>query len=261
MKYHKYESNKFTDEQVSILRSVKKGSGVINGMLSDSEFKTLENILASHTAWKESGDISNIYGFHWDQEPNDDFKHQQVIKEILEDKIKSIIGDFKLDFLMLQQSLNPWHIHTDWRWNESKLPYMTILIPIAELDLRGNYIDPNNWKDTYTIAFEQSNFGSSSKGNEAFHGNVLHKNSKLVREKLGAENFTDSNTISHNDQQKYFSHHTYESLHGLEIANKLLWKPKAIAFHPQSAFHCASNFHDEGLLQKHSIVIFTLLDQ
>ena len=48
MKYHKYESNKFTDEQVSILRSVKKGSGVINGMLSDSEFKTLENILASH---------------------------------------------------------------------------------------------------------------------------------------------------------------------------------------------------------------------
>jgi hypothetical protein len=87
MNYHEYESNKFTDKQVSLLRSVENNPSLVENALLEVEFATLSDILANHTSWNESGDISNIYGFHCASNFHDEGllqKHSIVIFTLLD---------------------------------------------------------------------------------------------------------------------------------------------------------------------------------
>jgi|APSaa5957512576_1039674.scaffolds.fasta_scaffold04497_4 hypothetical protein len=262
MNYEQSEWHAFTPGQVD---TIKKNDSIVcvkENFLSQDEFETLQKILLEHKDWPERGELSDMYGLHWDEVPNETLTIKQQIRDILEDKMRGVIGDFKLDFMILQHSNQPWYTHVDWRWSEDKIPYMTAVIPIAEIDKNGQLIDPTDWKDTHTIVFKQSNYGAEEDakqmGIEGSKGNLLRV--RKCYTDPGAVNFTGSYSITYDDYEKYLSHLKYEEIFGLEIDTVVKWKPRMMSFHPQARYHCASNFHAEGLSKKYSIVLFTLHD-
>jgi len=230
----------------------------------------LEQAVLKHDNWTENGDISAIFGFHWDDEPGKEFNIQREIKDILAEKIADVIGDYKLDFLMFQRGNQPWHIHTDWHWHEHNLPYKTIVIPIAEFDSNNEYIQPIDWANnkTYTVVFKQSHFGDTVfQEKEDVDGNEIRTKQNRINTKktricdyMGVKDCVDYNAINDSEYNKYFSHIERGILEGLEIDKAVEWKPNMMTIHPQSRLHCASNFHADGLHTKYSIVLFTLLN-
>jgi len=243
--YHSYADKTFSKEQISQMKSHDSDSKTYSNFISIDELNYLRNEIKK-ISYPEHGETSKYFGASF----NDDFAKD--LKQIFEKKLHELIGDYQLDFFAWQEAINPWKLHVDMRWYPDKLPYKVVLIPIdVESDLDA-------WKDTYTIAFKQRDYGEGSKNTgERKKGNSDQSDWQRPFDKPGTRNLSSGYSITKAQHQKYFSHMPYNWLEGLDIDNIYRWTPCSAVVWDQNQLHCADNFLDKGIKTKRSLIFFT----
>ena len=249
---HTYEPKSFLPEQERKLRNCSKPSRYIQDFLSQEEFDMCRKLALSDIQWPEHGSVSKYWGFGWDSGFGPRLSW-------LRSKVNDLIcDDWELDFLAIQEAINPWKLHADIRWYADRIPYKVILIPMDVEPIDGS-VDVNDWPDTYSITFKQRNFLSRwQSSSQAKTGN---DQSDWVRphDDIQVEGIEPGYHISREQWQTYFSHMPYEHLEGLTLDCIHPWQPRSAFFWDNTAIHCADNFLDHGIKTKRSLMIFTIL--
>lgn len=252
---HYYENKSFTAEQEQRLRSSIGPSTYIKDFLTDAEFSMCRKIATNIRTWPESGNVSKYWGFGWDSGIGPKLTW-------LKEKVNTILPNWKLDFLAMQESINPWKIHADIRWHADRIPYKVLLMPMDVEPMSGP-VEPNQWPDTYTIAFNQHNFLSKYPPDGSLNtGTYGNDQSKWLRpiDHPGVEGLVPGYNIDKETWQKYFNHMPYDYLEGLTVDTIHKWEPKSLFYWDNSSLHCADNFLAKNIKTKRSLMIFTILD-
>jgi hypothetical protein len=243
--YHTYIDNRFTKLQVEKMRSADGSSETFHDFISDDELEFLRKTIANKE-YPESGKTSKYAGASY-KDPEG-----QVLKEIFDDKITKIIGDYDLDFFAWQEAINPWKIHADIRWYSDRIPYKVVLIPLDVIS------EDDAWRDTHTVVFKQRNYlEGNTNSNAGAQGNTDQRDWGRPCDQPGVQNKVDGFHISEEQHEKYFSHMPYKHLEGLQIDNIYKWTPGSCVIWDQNQLHCADNFQKNGITTKLSIIFFT----
>ena len=169
--YHTYIDNRYTEEQVRKIQAMDSGSETFHDVINADELELLQRMI-KNIEFPEIGQTSKYAGASYSDPQG------IILKNIFDEKIKKIIGDYELGFFAWQESIKPWKIHADLRWYPEKLPYKTILFP---LDVTS---DSDGWKDTYTIAFKQRDYlesnTNSNKGKKVIQIRVTGKDLQTI---------------------------------------------------------------------------------
>jgi hypothetical protein len=251
---HFYENKSFSPEQELLLRNSAGPSTYIKDFLTDKEFSLCRKIVMNTQDWPEHGQVSKYWGFGWDSGPG-------PLLKWLEEKVNKILPNWKLDFLAIQEGINPWKIHADIRWYADQIPYKVLLLPMDVEPTTGS-VDIDNWPDTYTIAFNQRNFLNNYNSKEVSQiGSYGNNQSNWIRpyEDPKIEGLVSGYHINQNLWQQYFSHIPYEHLEGLTIDQIHKWQPKSLFYWDNTSLHCADNFLAKNIKTKRSLMLFTLL--
>lgn len=251
---HVYESKSFTPEQESLLRASAGESRCIENFLTDKEFSICQKIVLNTKSWPEHGKVSKYWGFDFNNGPGPMIKW-------LKNKVDEILPDWQLDFLAVQEAINPWKIHADIRWYADRIPYKVILMPM-DVEPTSGPVNPDEWPETYTVAFNQRNYLTQWTAEEKqVYGQVGNDQSDWVRpyENIKVENLQNGYHISTQDWQKHFTHIPYDHLEGLTIDKMHQWKPKSLFYWDNTALHCADDFLAHGITTKRCLMIFTFL--
>ena len=242
---HLYIDNRYTNEQIAQMQACDGPSKTYTEVINADEIEFLQQEIKKIN-YPETGKTSKYAGASY-KDPQG-----KIIKDIFDDKLKKIIGDYDLDFFAWQEAIKPWKVHADLRWYPDRLPYKVVLFPIDVIS------DQDTWKDTYTIAFKQRDYleGNANDG-KAYKGNTDQSSWTRPCEKSSTRNLVQGHKISTDEHQKYFSHMPYEFLEGLEIDNVYKWTPGSCVTWDQNALHCADNFLNNNIKTKLSLIFFT----
>jgi hypothetical protein len=249
---HAYESKCFTIEQEEIIRSTAGNSKCFENFLTQDEFDFCRKLISSPINWPEHGQVSKYWGFDWSNGLGPELIW-------LKEKIDAILPDWKLDFLAVQEAINPWRIHADIRWYADKLPYKVMLLPM-DVEPNQGPVDPDSWSDTYTIAFDQYNFLSKQNNGTSQTGNT-QTNWQRAIDNPSTENIQPGFHIDRSQHEQFFSHLDYQELEGLTIEAIHQWKPRSLFMWDNTALHCADNFLKNNIKTKRSLMIFTLYNK
>lgn len=224
----------------------------VEDFLSQKEFNLIKKFFDRDINWNEVGQVSKYHGFGLDTE------FGPLLKWLVP-KIDSILTNWKVDFLTLQEGIVPWKVHADLRWSADKVPYKMLLLPIDVVPEDQNAYG-DQWPDTYTITFKQRNYlsGYGQNTNLGSYGNF--KDWVYPKDDPSTENLVDGYTITQEQWKQYFSHMPYEFLEGLEIDKFLKWKPRALLGWDMSALHCADDFLSHKISTKKCLMIATVFD-
>lgn len=248
---HVYEKKSFSPQQENILRSIAGPSQCYDNFLTQSEFDFCRTLFDSPIDWPEHGKVSKYWGFDWNS------GHGPVLLW-LKEKLSTVLPNWTLDFLALQEAINPWRIHADIRWYQDKIPHKVILIPLDVEPVSGA-VDPDQWPDTYSITFNQYNFLSRATGGTATTGND-QSNWKRPFDNPSTERLESGYHISPEQHKKFFNHMDYRELEGLTLDKMHLWTPRSMFMWDNTALHCADNFLENNIKTKRSLMVFTLYD-
>jgi hypothetical protein len=249
---HIYEEKSFTAEQEAIIRSTADASRYFENFLTQDEFDHCRELIFSPIDWPEHGQVSKYWGFDWTNGLGPKLGW-------LKEKVDAILPNWKLDFLAVQEAINPWRIHADIRWYSDKLPYKVLLFPLDVENTQGP-VPPDQWTDTYTITFKQYNFLHKQNTGKAKAGNN-QTNWKRAIDNSSTENIKPGYHITQNQHEKFFSHLNYEELEGLTIDAIHPWRPRSLLMWDNTALHCADNFLKNNIKTKRSLMIFTLYNK
>ena len=153
--YHTYIDNRYTEDQVLKMQAMDSGSETFHDFINADELASLQSMI-KNIEFPETGQTSKYAGASYSDPQG------MILKDIFDEKIKKIIGDYELDFFAWQEAINPWKIHADLRWYSKKLPYKVILVPLDVVS------DQDHWKETHTIAFKQRDYLESNTNSD--HG-------------------------------------------------------------------------------------------
>lgn len=249
---HVYEKKCFTEHQELILRSTVGASQCYENFLTQDEFDHCRELIFSPIDWPEHGRVSKYWGFDWSTGLGPKLLW-------LKEKVDVILPNWELDFLAVQEAINPWRIHSDIRWYADKLPYKVILLP---MDVENNQgpVNPEQWTDTYTITFNQYNFLSKQHSGQGKTGNDQTNWARAI-DNPSTENIQSGYHIDRTQHQQFFSHLDYGELEGLTIDAIHHWKPGSLFMWDNTALHCADNFLKNNIKTKRSLMIFTLYNK
>jgi len=249
---HAYVNNSYLPEEVQSMKDGDLGSGVVRSFINSDELAFCRQEIENIKEWPEHGKTSKYLGASWVDPLG------QPLKEIFEDKLGNLLGDYTLDFFAYQEAIQPWKVHADIRWYDrpKHLPQHVVLIP---LDVITNGEENNNeWDDTYSIMFKQRNYLSNQKNtNKAELGNTDQKSWSRPCENPSAELFTEGYNIDKDVHKKYLSHMPYDWMEGLEIETIYKWEKMSCGHWDQNQLHCADNFLAKNIKTKLSLIFFT----
>lgn len=243
--YHTYLDNRYNKEKVVKMQAMDSGSETFHDFINADELELLQRMI-KNIEFPEKGQTSKYAGASYSDPQG------IILKNIFDEKIKKIIGDYELDFFAWQEAIKPWKIHADLRWYPEKLPYKVILVPLDVVS------DQDSWKETHTIAFKQRDYlESNTNSDRGKKGNSDQSHWKRPADNPGTHNVVKGCSISKEQHKKYFSHMDYEFLEGLEIDNIYKWTPCSAVTWDQNQLHCADNFLANGITTKRSLIFFT----
>lgn len=250
---HVFQHNSFAPVQEQALRQSAGPSVYIDNFLSQEEFLFCKELISQPISWPEHGEVSKYWGFGWDSGLGPKLTW-------LKDKVNAVLDNWELDFLAVQEAINPWKIHADIRWYADKIPYKVILMPM-DVEPNSGPVDVCDWPDTYTITFHQRSFLSN--WDKDIHGSAQTGNqqSHWVRpcEDPNHENLVNGYQVNRAFWQKYLNHMPYEHTEGMSVEMVHKWKPGSMFFWDSTALHCADNFLVNGIKTKRCLMLFTLL--
>lgn len=251
---HFYEYKSFNTHQDAILRSTASNSCYYENFLTEKEFNFCRKMVMSVKKWPEVGSVSKYLGFAENDVLGKKFRW-------LSKKIKNLVPHAEIDFFAIQEALNPWKIHADIRYQNKKIPYKVILLPMDVEPLTGP-VSPEQWPETSTISFHQRNFLANNENHLKMHsekGRYGNKQSDCKRpmENPQVEGLIPGYHVKKDIWKKYFSHIPYNFLEGLTIDAVNAWKPNSMFYWDNTALHCADNFLSKNILTKRSLMIFT----
>ena len=160
---------------------------------------------------------------------------------LFKSKLKSIIGDFKMDnlttedgkecFGLFQESHNPLKLHADGGFNLKDLIYKQTLVPLSEYG--------------ETVIFKNRYYGVSTSFTKdekelAEHDSENYKKGKNARSNEHLKMFL-SKPFNKNDYKKYLQHENIENLEGLEIEYVYKWNPGDLFIFDRTHLHCSSS--------------------
>lgn len=261
----------FTDEQEKKLRASCGVSHCIENFLTDSEFALCRKLVLNKKNYPEHGEVSKYWGFGWDSGAG-------PLLKWLKEKVDTILPNWKLDYLAIQEGITPWKIHPDINWHPDRIPYKVMLLPMDVEPVTGP-VSIDEWPETYSIAFHQHNFLSKQpvevvttlsddmvidKSQQNYHahshGNIYAKVNRPYDDP-SVEGLQPGYHISEELWNKHFSHMPYEYSEGLTLDSMHQWIPKSVMLWDSSALHCADNFLSKNIKTKRSLMIFTVLDE
>jgi hypothetical protein len=167
--------------------------------------------------------------------------HGKELEIIFKTKLKSIIGDFRMDnlinedgkecFGLFQESYNPLKLHVDAGFNLGDIIYKQTLIPLSE--------------SGETIIFKNRFYGVST--NFTKNENELSENSpenfkkgKNVRSNEHLSLFSEK-SFDKDNHSKYLKHEDIENLKGLEIEFVYNWNLGDLLIFDRTNLHCSSS--------------------
>ena len=179
----------------------------------------------------------------------------------LQAKIDRILPDWQLDFLAVQEAINPWKIHADIRWYADRIPYKVILMPMDVEPLEGP-VPVDQWPETNSIVFHQRSFLSRWPEHLAKQKSVTgNHQDRLPRpiDNVQYEGFETGFHVTKDQWQQYLSHMPYENMEGLTLDGIHPWRPRSLFMWDNTALHCADNFLASGIRTKRCLMLFTIL--
>ena len=246
---HVYIPRSFTKEQERVLRNTAGPSRYIENFLTENEFLQCKRLFDTGIKWPGHGEVSKYWGFDW----TNGFG---PFLTWLKPKIDEILPDWDLDFLAVQEAINPWKVHADIRWYADKIPYKVIMIPMDVEPVSGP-VAPDAWPATFTVAFSQRNFLSTwDETATPMIGNTQKNWSRSI-DNLQVEGIVPGYSITKDQWLQYFSHMPYEHLEGLTIDAIHHWKPKSLFYWDSTALHCADDFLSKKIKTKRSLMLFS----
>jgi len=160
--------------------------------------------------------------------------YNKELEEIYFNKIKDVLGDFKMDSLkaetgedfygLFHESFAPLPLHVDSGFDENSIIYKQVVTPLSSFG--DTVIFKNRWygrSTSFTIDPEELKFKPKKFQNDR------------SREHLGSKNF--DKTI----HQKYLNHLDINNLKGLEIELVYQWKIGETLIMDRSHIHSASS--------------------
>tara|TARA_B110000116_G_C16652392_1_gene497945 strand:+ start:136 stop:831 length:696 start_codon:yes stop_codon:yes gene_type:complete len=167
--------------------------------------------------------------------------HNKILDKIYFDKIKSELGDFKLDTLksksgeeyygLFHESFAPLPLHVDSGFNEENIIFKQVVTPLSTFG--DTVIFKNRWygrSTSFTIDPEELKFKPN------------HEQNDRSCEHLGTKDFDKEM------HQKYLNHIDINNLKGLEIEMIYKWKIGETLIMDRSHIHCASSRIDQKKL-------------
>ncbi|MAH07767.1 hypothetical protein CMI38_05975 [Candidatus Pacearchaeota archaeon] len=251
---HQFIDKSFSTHQLEKMKQGNSASNADYEFLTQSEFDKLRRMCLT-IEYHEKGKVSNYKGFSADEPAG------QMIQKMLNDRLVKWIGPHNIDFFAFNEAIEPWKIHADLRWHETKIPYKMVLVPMDVEAIDNTTSDP--WIPTYTIAFDQrdyledsTNTGESHAGND---GPYATTGKTRICDKPGTHHLKPGYHITHEEHEKYMSHFPYDHLDSLTIDNIFEWKPRSAGYWDNNQMHCADNFIKRGIKTKKCLMICTLL--
>ena len=160
--------------------------------------------------------------------------YNKELDKIYLDKIKDVLGDFKMDSLksetgedfygLFHESFSPLPLHVDSGFNENDIIYKQVVTPLSSFG--DTVVFKNKWygrSTSFTIDPEELNFKPNSEQNER---SCKH---------LGDQEFDKEN------HQKYLTHIDINNLKGLKIELIYKWKIGETLIMDRSHIHSSSS--------------------
>ena len=160
--------------------------------------------------------------------------YNKELDKIYFDKIKDVLGDFKMDSLksetgedfygLFHESFSPLPLHVDSGFNENDIIYKQVVTPLSSFG--DTVVFKNKWygrSTSFTIDPEELNFKPNSEQNER---SCKH---------LGEEEFDKE------VHQKYLTHIDINNLKGLKIELIYKWKVGETLIMDRSHIHSSSS--------------------
>ena len=211
------------------INEIKKleGPPKIVKIFSEREIKMIQElyfILPEKTFNKEQ----NIRKKAWIQNYN------KELDKIYYDKLKGVLGDFKMDTLtsdtgenfygIFHESFSPLKLHVDSGFQEKDIIFKQVVTPLSPIG--DTVVFKNKWygkSTSFTIDEDELKFKPGSGQNDR------------SREHLGIEKFDKE------IHQKYLTHIDINSLKGLKVELVYQWKVGETLIMDRSHIHCASS--------------------
>lgn len=250
-----YINQRFDEKQTLLLEKTAGPSVQIFDFLSDEEFNFLRNIsLSDDIVYPEIGKVSKYWGFGPQYKPADE------INDWLIPKIEKYIGPCNIDFYAFQEAIIPWKIHADIRWDEVKVPYKVMLIPL-DVEPNDGKIPVDKWPSTATITFNQRNYMRElpSKDGKQIIPNTGQDHWLRSCDDPCVEGLVEGYSIEKDIWNNFLTHVPYDHLEGLTIDRINYWVPKSIMYWDNTALHAADDFLSHGIKTKRCFMIFTYL--
>ena len=166
---------------------------------------------------------------------------EKELEILFKAKLKSIIGDFKMDnlinedgkecFGLFQESYNPLKLHVDAGFNLKDIIYKQTLIPLSEFG--------------ETVIFKNRFYGVST--NFTKNENELMENNpenfskgKNARSNEHLNIFSDK-SFNESEHSKYLKHEDIKNLKGLEIELVYKWNLGDLLIFDRTNLHCSSS--------------------
>lgn len=173
------------------------------------------------------------------------------ILESIADRLRPLIGDFKIQSSAFFNVKTPHIIHND-DFKTFPLTYKAITLP-----LKLEYAKETNELPNLCI-FDQyylegpSKFFNGDNEIPTYYNEQIYEYSQVQNKSLTG--------ISRSDIQKYLTHIKPMWLKGLSLNSIHTWKPGSAIIFDALKLHCASDFRKLGIASKLGISIFTYTD-
>ena len=163
------------------------------------------------------------------------------LEKLFKSKLKSVIGDFKMDnlttedgkecFGLFQESRNPLKLHVDGGFNLKDLIYKQTLIPLSEYG--------------ETVIFKNRYYGVSTNftknENELAENNPENtKKGKNIRSNEHLKMFSDK-PFDKSDHEKYLKHEDIDNLKGMKVEFVYKWNLGDLLIFDRTSLHCSSS--------------------
>jgi hypothetical protein len=172
-----------------------------------------------------------------------------VVDSIL-NRIRSKIGDFDITAGFFFFTNYPHIIHNDDLFQLPDNIYKGITIPLR-LDSDDQITDFSN-----LCFFDQHYFHGPSKFFKNSQDIPTYYN-KCIYDYNDIDGLVETNAISEELYQQYFTHLNKEWLEGLSLHSVFQWKPGNCMIFDSLRLHCASDFRKHGIKSKLGLSIFT----
>jgi hypothetical protein len=175
------------------------------------------------------------------------------VVDAIMNRIKMQIGDFDITTGFFFFTNYPHIIHNDDLFELPNNIYKAITIPLR-LDSDEEITEYSN-----LCFFDQHYFHGPSKFFKGSKDIPTYYN-KCVYDYRRIDGLAETNAISKEVYEKYFTHLNPEWLEGLSLHSMFQWKPGSCMIFDSLRLHCASDFRKQGIKSKLGLSIFTKND-